>query len=261
MTRRIPVSAEPAVAPEDLPEPREGSVEPALGSPAKTGRLRRAPQQVRGSARVHAILDAAERVVAEAGPDGASMNAVAKAAGTAPGSLYHFFPDKDALLDAVAERQAERFSALHVEAIPLQAATWPLRRTLEHALTQFAAFYEANPTFEPIRRAIARRAGGVDRLLARDTSDNDVVAGTMERLLEPRMPERAAAERRRVAKAVVAMADGVFSALAEQPAAEHRALVAELLDALDAYLERAISRGRRVRGGARGSGRSAKPEH
>lgn len=238
-----------------MPELSEASLKPALGGPIKTGRLRRAPQQARGSARVHAILDAAERVVADAGPDGASMNAVAKGAGTAPGSLYHFFPDKDALLDAVAERQAERFSALHVEAIPPDAATWPLRRALEHALAQFAAFYEANPTFEPIRRAIARRAGGVDRLLARDTSDNDVVTVAMERLLDSRVPERTAAERRRIAKAVVAMADGVFTALAEQPAAEHRAMVAELLDALDAYLERAISRGRRVHGGARGSGR------
>lgn len=244
MPRRIPVSPATAVDLDGVPGRSKAARESDTGVPPRAGRPRRAPQQARGSARVHVILDAAERVVAEAGPDGASMNAVAKAAGTAPGSLYHFFPDKDALLDAVAERQAARFSVLHAEAIPPRAVMWPLRQVIEHALAQFAAFYEANPTFEPIRRAIARRAGGVDRILARDTSDNDGVTGAMERLLEPRLPERTVTERRRIAMAVVAMADGVLSALAEQPPDEHGALIAELIDALDAYLERAISRGR-----------------
>lgn len=221
---------------------RDAARDVSAGPEATSSRLRRAPQQARGTARVHAILDAAEQVVSQSGPDGASMNAVAKAAGTAPGSLYHFFPDKDALLDAVAERQAERFSALHAEAIPPRAATWPLRRVLEHALAQFAAFYEANPTFEPIRRAVARRAGGIDRLRAREVADNDVVAQAVDRLLEPRMPERSADERRRIAATVVGMADGVLTALAEHPNTEHRALFAELVDALDAYLERAVRR-------------------
>lgn len=210
-------------------------------------RERRAPQQARGAARVDAILDAAEGVIASDGPDGASMNAIAKAAGTAPGSLYHFFPDKDALLVAVAERQAARFTALHAEAIPEQALAWPLRRALTHTLAQFAAFYEAHPTFEPVRRAIARREGAAERLRARDESDTDVVTRAVERLLATRLDARTPTDRRRVASVMVAMADGVLSAAAEQPATVRRALVAELVEALDAYVERVTERPARRR--------------
>lgn len=47
------------------------------------------------------ILAACRKVVRERGLSGVSVRAVAAAADVAPGTLYHYFPDKNALLTAV----------------------------------------------------------------------------------------------------------------------------------------------------------------
>jgi AcrR family transcriptional regulator len=50
------------------------------------------------------ILDAAEAVFAEGGLSGASMRLIGRRAGLTAASLYHHFPSKDALYEAVLER-------------------------------------------------------------------------------------------------------------------------------------------------------------
>lgn len=65
---------------------------------------RRAPVQARGERRVDAILDAAAALIAEVGYEEITLRAVAKRSGAAIGSIYHFFPDKEALVNALLER-------------------------------------------------------------------------------------------------------------------------------------------------------------
>src|SRR4051812_843544 len=77
-------------------------------SPPALDEIPRAPQQDRGQRRVDSILDAAEEVFAEQGVDAATTNAIAERAGASVGSLYHFFPSKDAILLALVRRYAER---------------------------------------------------------------------------------------------------------------------------------------------------------
>src|SRR6266511_1332655 len=48
------------------------------------------------------ILDAAAGVFADAGYERATTNAIAAAAGISPGSLYQFFPNKEAIAEALA---------------------------------------------------------------------------------------------------------------------------------------------------------------
>ncbi|GAB2531621.1 TetR/AcrR family transcriptional regulator [Nocardia heshunensis] len=50
------------------------------------------------------ILDAGQRVLIAHGYDGASTNRIAAAADISPGSLYQYFPNKDAIVAAVIER-------------------------------------------------------------------------------------------------------------------------------------------------------------
>ncbi|MFE3194805.1 TetR/AcrR family transcriptional regulator [Nocardia sp. NPDC059240] len=65
---------------------------------------RRTPQQDRSRAMVARILDAGQRVLIAHGYDGASTNRIAAAADISPGSLYQYFPNKDAIVAAVIER-------------------------------------------------------------------------------------------------------------------------------------------------------------
>ena len=71
---------------------------------------RRTPSQDRSRRTVERILEAATRVLSEHGYDGASTNRIAKAAGVGNGSLYQYFPNKDAIVIAVLDRFADRLA-------------------------------------------------------------------------------------------------------------------------------------------------------
>jgi AcrR family transcriptional regulator len=68
----------------------------------------RAPKRERGKQRVAALLDAGAALFAERGYDATTMTAIAERAGAAIGSLYQFFPSKEAVAEALFDRFAER---------------------------------------------------------------------------------------------------------------------------------------------------------
>ena len=85
-------------------------------------RLRRQPQQERGQQRVDAILDAAEAAFGAVGYEAATTNQIAAGAGISIGSIYQFFTNKEAILQAVAARYAEGFFTKFQQHTPGSAA-------------------------------------------------------------------------------------------------------------------------------------------
>jgi AcrR family transcriptional regulator len=87
----------------------------ATDSPKSTG-MRRQPRQARSQERVSQILDVAEQMFIAEGYNATTTNAIATRAKVPIGSLYQFFPDKAAIVQALAIRYAEqlhdRFAAL-----------------------------------------------------------------------------------------------------------------------------------------------------
>jgi AcrR family transcriptional regulator len=71
-------------------------------------KARRVPTQERSKKRVEAILDAAAEIFVEVGYDSATVDSIAERADTSVGSIYQFFPNKQALFIALAERCIER---------------------------------------------------------------------------------------------------------------------------------------------------------
>jgi AcrR family transcriptional regulator len=66
------------------------------------------PKRERGKQRVAALLDAGAALFAEKGYEAATMTEIAQRAGASIGSLYQFFPSKDALAEALFNRYVER---------------------------------------------------------------------------------------------------------------------------------------------------------
>jgi AcrR family transcriptional regulator len=60
---------------------------------------------------VERILAAGRAVLIERGFDGATTNRIAEAAGISPGSLYQYFPDKEAIISEVVDRYADQIAA------------------------------------------------------------------------------------------------------------------------------------------------------
>ncbi|MBS0472064.1 MAG: helix-turn-helix transcriptional regulator [Proteobacteria bacterium] len=67
-------------------------------------RQRRKPRQARARATHDSILEAALQLIARNGADALNTNAIAERAGVSIGTLYQYFPDKDAILLAAARR-------------------------------------------------------------------------------------------------------------------------------------------------------------
>jgi AcrR family transcriptional regulator len=72
--------------------------------------LRRTPQQERSRAMVERIIAAGQRVLLRDGYEKTSTNRVAEEAGISPGSLYQYFPGKEAILAAVVDRYSAELS-------------------------------------------------------------------------------------------------------------------------------------------------------
>jgi AcrR family transcriptional regulator len=75
----------------------------------KPFRPRKTPAQSRSEATVASIVEAAAQVLESEGFEGFNTNAVARRAGVSIGSLYQYFPGKDALTVALIHRETTRF--------------------------------------------------------------------------------------------------------------------------------------------------------
>lgn len=78
---------------------------------------RKRPRQARSVATFEAILEAAARILESLGFAGFNTNAVAELAGVSIGSLYQYFPSKDALIVELIRRERAKLSNHIVEAI------------------------------------------------------------------------------------------------------------------------------------------------
>jgi AcrR family transcriptional regulator len=119
---------------------------------------RKAPRQSRSQATVTAILDATARILVESGVAAASTNAVAERAGVSVGSLYQYFPNKDALIAAVHARHGEQMMA-----VIRRALTKAMDATLDEALAGvIEASVEAHRVDTDLHRVLEQQLDGHD---------------------------------------------------------------------------------------------------
>lgn len=172
---------------------------PTRVSPRRTGRkktptpARRAPIQQRSIATVEAILEATIQILDRSGIDALTTNAVAERAGISVGSLYQYFPDKQAILDALLTRQATRVQGMMAAAL----ADADGKRVLDGVDALARALIAAEATDLRLSRIFhqmlpATADSPVDRF---ETAMEAVVAGLLAAApdLRPRDPALAAA--------------------------------------------------------------------
>lgn len=89
---------------------------PAKRSKKTSKRPVRRARQSRSKATVSAIVDASARILAESGWPALNTNAIARRAGVSVGSVYEYFPDKQAILAVIVDRHLAGAEALLSEA-------------------------------------------------------------------------------------------------------------------------------------------------
>ena len=120
------------------------------------------------------IVEAAARILETAGRAGFTTNAIAERAGVSVGSLYQYFPNKDAITRALIRRELETLEAA-VSAIDIaQVIPAPLGRFIAVAVSQqvnrpaLARWLEieedrlgASGDVDPVRKRVAGALSGI----------------------------------------------------------------------------------------------------
>lgn len=168
------------------------------------GPLRRKPVQQRSAQRVERMLEACASLIEELGYDGVTTTLIAERAGVAVGSLYQFFPDKRAVVQALTLRNLERFMANVVQRFD--------SAELEHWWDAVDSMFDAYVEMHRTVPAFSRLHFGdvVDtRLLDEGKDNNAVIAEGLAALISERFGRSMEELQLPVAVAIEA-ADGVL---------------------------------------------------
>jgi AcrR family transcriptional regulator len=120
---------------------------------------RKSPIQARSGATVEAVHEAAIQVLLADGLAKFTTTRVADRAGVSVGTLYQYFPNKQALLFAILSRHFEEIAAA-LEGIPLTRDRQPLS-TIAHAIAD--AYVSVKTARPEATTALYRVAGAIDQ--------------------------------------------------------------------------------------------------
>lgn len=195
------------------------------------GPLRRRPRQARAQERVERILDTAEQVFAEVGFGAATTNQIAQQAGTSIGSLYEFFPNKEAMARALAERYILRIGPVYDSMLvdePSLLGTELVIRIIE----SLDLYFREHPGAVPLLNG---RLTSPELVAAGERLQGALVAG-IDRLLANRRPD-VLAEHRATVSAVIADVTRSLLVMADQvPLSRRRVIVRETERMIIGYL-------------------------
>jgi AcrR family transcriptional regulator len=147
----------------------------------------------------NAILDAAEAVAAEKGLEGTSTAAIAERAGVAVGTLYNYFPDRDALLAALVKTRRE---AMHARLEAVEVAGDSVEERLRSYLEGVLAGMEE---FRRFVRLAVNDDGTFVRLRGRKPPVLDLIAESIATILKPMSGENASEDARMAVGAMKAL--------------------------------------------------------
>jgi AcrR family transcriptional regulator len=124
---------------------------------------RRVPRQARALEKVELILEAAIRLLESDGIEALTTNALAEKAGVSIGTLYQYFPDKNAVLAAIADREMTAMSGKIIEGVQAPPSADPgsrIRAILHAVLSTYGGRHRAHRMV----MAHAMSRGGPNRL-------------------------------------------------------------------------------------------------
>ena len=189
-------------------------------------------RQARGDRRVAQILDAAAELFAEIGYQKATTNAIAARAGASPGSLYQFFPNKEAVAQALADRYLEQLQTMFDTVLAADFAPRTLAEVLSHLARSLIALTDANPAF----RSLFANPESPENLAASAHRLHTAVQEGMRTVVASRAPHLSDDQCARSAVVMVQLVKGLLTVIQAAHGPERAALTVELDRALYGYL-------------------------
>jgi AcrR family transcriptional regulator len=194
---------------------------------------RKIPRQSRSQATVDAIVEAAARILRADGYERTSVNRVAEVAGVSVGSLYQYFPTKEALLGAVAARLSQRMMEAFASDLG-QLADLPLAEVVRLVVAAAFRAFALDPT---LRRILREQVPEVTTVF--ETPDFDAaLRRAIVQHLEPRRSLLRPPDLDLAARLLMTTVEASAEKWGSSPAVDASAVVAETVDLVTRYLLR-----------------------
>ncbi|MGX1882610.1 TetR/AcrR family transcriptional regulator [Streptomyces sp. NPDC055287] len=193
-------------------------------------------RQARGERRIAQLLDAAANVFVTSGYTAASTNAIAREAGVSPGTLYQFFPNKEAIAVELGGRLLQEWNDSQKGALTPENLALPLPELLDAYLDPLIRFNVENPAF-----AVLTQAPGSPGQLAQEFNAlHSALLARIEGLLAGFLPGTPAADLSRVANMTFAVFQAGLMLVLGHEGTEREGYAAELKTTLQRYLDPVI---------------------
>jgi AcrR family transcriptional regulator len=200
------------------------------------GSLRRMPVQGRSLARVHRMLDACAALVDEVGYEDLTTTLLAERAGVAIGSVYQFFPDKRAIVQALTSRNLTAYIERLSERIADSGLTkwWD---AVDAAIDEYIDMHRNTPGFSTLHFGDV-----VDRnLLDEERDNNSVIVEQLRGLLVKDFGVEDTAEVGFALAIAVEIADSLIKAAFRRDARGDEAVLSEAKELIREYLYRKLA--------------------
>lgn len=195
-------------------------------------RTRRQPVQERSRRTVRQILDAAERIIGEAGVDAVTTRSVAERAGIVAPSLYRFFADREEILDALVEQMSTDLDQ-HVHAAEAAWEPGTIEDLIGLELDVYSGYYQTHPTAAALWFGGRASAAVVESIRNR----NDTLAARLRALLiDHHLLSNTTPPA--VFKLAIELGDRILEAAFREPGPHRRQTLELGKTALTAFLER-----------------------
>ena len=191
-------------------------------------------RQERGQRRIAAILEAAAALFTSRGVEGTTMSAIAAQSGTSIGSLYQFFPNREALVEALAEQYLADWQRMRADTT--RARPRGLRASIDAGIDARVKFH--------LDHAALSRLLETNTSTARAIRELQTELGSAVAFLSSYGPDVDEKTLQLYARTVNAMVNGVMNTIVygNLTAAQRRALIDELKSVIHAYVEKRLHR-------------------
>jgi AcrR family transcriptional regulator len=122
---------------------------------------RKCASQERSRATVDALVEATARILVSDGFDKASTNRIAQAAGVSIGSLYQYYPSKEALVVAVIDRHNGQLMSV-VRSALAQVAARPIEQGVRGLVAAAIDAHRADPKLHRVLAEQIPRTGALE---------------------------------------------------------------------------------------------------
>ncbi|EWS91719.1 TetR/AcrR family transcriptional regulator [Streptomyces filamentosus] len=211
----------------------EAAAEAAAEAAGAAASARPRRRQARGEARIAQLLRAAADVFCTSGYTASSTNAIAREAGVSPGTLYQFFPNKEAIAVELGDRLLDRWRDTYGAAFDQSHTELPLDRLLDTILDPLIAFNCENPAFFVLMHG--------SEIPGRITEAHDTLHATMltrvESVLADYLPDKPAPQIHRIAEIAFMVFKAGLDLVMASEGEERAAYIQELKTVMFRYLD------------------------